>query len=164
MPEKIAEPKLPRGLTRLAFRAPLWLYRIGLGGLLGHRFLRLTHTGRKTGLLRQSVLEIVRYDKVTGTCIVASGWGNKSDWYQNVSVNPLVDVQVGTRRFPAIAERLSQEEGGRELLDYAHRHPQAFRELARFMGYRLDGTENDIQSLGQIVPMFSFKSIRTTQM
>jgi len=52
MPEKIAKTKLPRGLVRLAFRAPIWLYRAHLGWLLGYRFVLLTHTGRKSVLPR----------------------------------------------------------------------------------------------------------------
>jgi hypothetical protein len=31
MPEKISEPKLPLGLSRLAFRFPIWLYHAHLG-------------------------------------------------------------------------------------------------------------------------------------
>jgi hypothetical protein len=75
MPEKISEPKLPRGLSRLACRLPIWLYRAGLGWVMGYRFRYLTHIGRKSGQPRHTVLEVVRYDKATSTCIVASGWG-----------------------------------------------------------------------------------------
>jgi deazaflavin-dependent oxidoreductase (nitroreductase family) len=159
MPEKMSEPKLPRGFARLVFRLPIWLYHAHLGWLLGYRFVLLTHTGRKSGLPRQTVLEVVRYDKATGACIVASGWGTKSDWFHNVMVNPKITVQIRNKRSAAIAERLSPEAGAQELLDYARRHPQALRELVRFMGYRLDGTENDICALGQMIPMFIFKPI-----
>ena len=41
---KLARPPRTR-LRRALFRAPIWLYRLGLGGLLGGRFLLLTHTG-----------------------------------------------------------------------------------------------------------------------
>ena len=34
---------------RWAFRTPRLLYDIGWGGLLGHRFLLLRHTGRRSG-------------------------------------------------------------------------------------------------------------------
>lgn len=157
MPEKISELKLPRGLARVAFRAPIWLYRAHLGWLLGYRFVLLTHTGRKSGLPRQTVLEVVRYDKVTGASIGASGWGTKSDWFHNVTANPKIIIQIRNKRSTAIAERLSPETGAHELLDYAHRNPLALRELATFMGYRLDGTEDDILALGKIIPMFIFK-------
>lgn len=29
-------------VPRALFRAPIWIYRLGLGGLLGHRFVLLT--------------------------------------------------------------------------------------------------------------------------
>jgi deazaflavin-dependent oxidoreductase (nitroreductase family) len=157
MPEKIAETKLPRGLARLAFRSPIWLYQAHLGWLLGHRFVLLTHTGRKSGLPRQTVLEVVRYDKLSGACIVASGWNTKSDWFQNVTANPIIVMQIGNQRSAAMAKRLSPEVGASELLDYSRRHPLALRELAQFMGYRLDGTEDDICALGRMIPMFLFK-------
>jgi deazaflavin-dependent oxidoreductase (nitroreductase family) len=157
MPEKIKDPHPPRGLARLAFRLPIWLYRAKLGWLLGTRFLYLTHTGRKSGQPRHSILEMVRYNPASGVCIVASGWGEKSDWVRNVTQNPKVTVQVKNRGFQATARRLTPEEAGQELADYARRHPLAMSELARFMGYRLDGTEADIRLLGQMIPMFVFE-------
>lgn len=36
----------PTGALRLAFRLPIYLYRLGLGQLLGHRFMLLTHRAR----------------------------------------------------------------------------------------------------------------------
>jgi hypothetical protein len=41
------------GALRLAFRLPIYLYRLGLGNLLGHRFMLLTH-----GLLRRLLLPV----------------------------------------------------------------------------------------------------------
>jgi len=111
MPEKISEPKLPRGLARLAFRLPIWLYRFHLGWLLGYRFVLLTHTGRKSGLPRYTVLEVVRYEKITGACIVASGWNTKSDWFHNVMTNPIIVIQICNKRSAATAKRLSPVTG-----------------------------------------------------
>lgn len=159
MAEKIRDTQPPRGLARLAFRFPIWLYRARLGGLLGERFVLLTHTGRKSGLPRQTVLEVVRYDRSTGSCVVASGWGTKSDWVQNVTANPKIVMQVRSRRTAAVAERLFPEAAADELVDYARRHPEAARLLARFMGYRLDGTPEDVHDLGRKLPMFIFKPI-----
>jgi len=159
MPEKISGPKLPRGLSRLAFRLPIWLFHAHLGWIMGHRFLLLTHTGRKSGLPRQNVLEIVRYDKKTGACVVASGWGVKSDWFQNITANPKIVFQVQNKRVAGIAERLAPEEGAQELFAYARHYPLAFRELARFMGYRVDGSEEDIREVGRTLPMFLFQPV-----
>lgn len=48
-----------------------------------------------------------------------------------------------------IARFLTPEQAGEEMLDYARRYPIAFRELASFMGYHLNGTQEDIRSMGQ---------------
>jgi len=156
MPEKVREVKPPRGLARLAFRLPIFVYRLGLGSLLGKRFLLLRHTGRKSGLERQTVLEVVRYEPATTTFYVAAGFGAESDWYRNIHANPEVVVQSGRGRWQMVAEFIKPEEAGEELLDYARRNPLALGELARLMGYRLDGSEADIRRLGQMLPMVAF--------
>jgi hypothetical protein len=56
----------PTGLSRLLWRAPIWLYRLGLGGLLGSHFVLLNHVGRKSGQPRQTVLEVVDRDERPG--------------------------------------------------------------------------------------------------
>jgi len=91
---------------------------------------------------------------------VASGWGTRSDWFQNVCVNPKIQIQVGNRRSSAAARRLLPEEAAEELLDYARRNPLALRELAKFMGYRIDGSDEDIRALGKEVPMFFFSPLQ----
>jgi hypothetical protein len=75
---RIREPRPPHGLSRLMVRAPVWLYRARLGGLLGHRFLLLTRSGRRTGRPRQTVLEVVRRDPSSGAWLVPSGFGARS--------------------------------------------------------------------------------------
>lgn len=77
---KITQHK-PAGVLRAMFRAPIFLYRIHLGWLLGGRFLMLTHIGRKSGVPRQTVIEVVSHDKETGKYYVAAAWRDKSDWY-----------------------------------------------------------------------------------
>jgi deazaflavin-dependent oxidoreductase (nitroreductase family) len=157
VPEKIKDIQPPHGLARLGFRLPIVLYRLGLGGMLGTRFLLLTHTGRRSGLTRHTVLEVVRYDQSSGECIIASGWGYKSDWLHNITANPHVSFQVGMRRTGGIAQRLAPEEAGQEFLDYSRQHPLAFHELVRFMGFKLDGSEADTRALGRRIPIFLLK-------
>lgn len=157
MPEIVKEMQPPSGLARLAFRMPILLYRIGLGGLLGHRFLLLTHTGRKSGLPRQTVLEVVRYDRETGNYYIAVGFGKHSDWYKNITANPQVKIRSGGDRVQAKAVQLTPDEAGSELVRYAHEHSTTFKELVTFMGYRVDGTDADIHALGEFVRMFALK-------
>lgn len=157
MVERISEPKYPTGFARLLFRAPIWLYKIHLGGLLGKRALKLTHTGRKSGLPRQVVLEVVKYEPSSETFYVAAGWGERSDWVKNIRVTPKVEVQVGNRQMDMVAEQLTPEEGEEVILDYTQRHPSAMKNLAGFMGFQLDGSEGDYRALGRQLLMFSLK-------
>lgn len=157
MLKKVKEVQPPHGLARLGFRLPIWLYRLGLGDLLGTRFLLLTHTGRKSGRERETVLEVVRYDKEASTFVVAAGFGTRSDWYRNIRTNPSVTVQCGRKLWQMTATFLSPEQAGDEMLDYADRHPLALKELARFMGYRLDGSPESIRALGQDLAMVAFR-------
>lgn len=156
MAEKTKELLPPRGLARLGFRLPIYLFRLGLGGLLGTRFLMLTHTGRKSGQERHTVLEVVRYDKAKSIFIVAVGFGAHSDWYQNIKINPKVTVQCGRQKWAMTAHFLDAEQGSLEIADYAHRHPLAMKELAHFMGYKLDGTEADIRAMGKMISLVAF--------
>jgi deazaflavin-dependent oxidoreductase (nitroreductase family) len=152
--KKMSEPQPPRGLSRLLFRAPIYLYRAGLGWLLGGRFLLLHHTGRKSGLPRQAVVEVVRHDEASDTYVIASGFGERSQWFQNLMQQPEVTIQVGRRKLAVTAERLSREEAGDEMVDYARRHAGAARNLARFMGFEVDGSEGDYRALGEEIPFF----------
>jgi deazaflavin-dependent oxidoreductase (nitroreductase family) len=163
MPSNFPDVRPPRGLSRIFFRLPILLFRIGLGWLLGEHFLLLTHTGRRTGLPRQAVLEVVRHDPATDTYFVASGWGEKSDWFRNIQKTPEVEIQVGRRRLRAVAERLPLEEAEGELLDYARRHPTAIRSLARMIGYRISGSEEEIRALARRIPIVAFRPAPATQ-
>ncbi len=163
MVKKVKELHPPRGLARLGFRFPIKLYHLGLGGLFGTRLLLLTHTGRKTGKERQTVLEVVRYDKGTTTFVVTAGFGPESDWYRNIQANPRVTVQCKRSRWEMAARFLTPEESAEELFDYARRHPLALRELSRFMGYSVDGSQEDIRALGRELPMVAFQPKGSTE-
>lgn len=159
MAQKIKDVHSPRGLERLAWRAPIWFYRLGLGGLMGGRMLLLNHIGRKSGQVRQNVLEVVRHDKQANAYIVASGFGEKADWYKNVMANPKVNIQVGNRRMSAKAERLSVEQATAEMADYNRRHPSALKTLSGIMGYKSDGSDEDVKFLATVIPILKLQVV-----
>ena len=98
MPEQIREVSPPKGVSRFFYRLPIFVYRIGLGRLMGSRFLLLEHTGRKSGKVRRNVLEVVRRDDAARMFYIVSAWGEKSDWLRNVRANAAVTINVaGTR-------------------------------------------------------------------
>ncbi|MCB8967494.1 MAG: nitroreductase family deazaflavin-dependent oxidoreductase [Ardenticatenaceae bacterium] len=140
--------KPPTGLGKLAFRAPIYLFRAGLGGLMGNRFLLLNHIGRKSGQLRQAVLEVVHYERETDTYFVASGYGRSSQWFRNIQANPEVTIQVGSRKLAVTATILGPEESGDMMVQYAHRYPNAAKNLSRLIGYQVDGSDASYRQVG----------------
>jgi deazaflavin-dependent oxidoreductase (nitroreductase family) len=88
---------------RFFLRFPLWLYRLHLGWLLGNRFVMFQHTGRKSGLPRYTVVEVVQHNPATGVYIIASGWGEKADWFQNIQKEPEILLDTGRRKTTATA-------------------------------------------------------------
>ncbi|MFC5219944.1 nitroreductase family deazaflavin-dependent oxidoreductase [Streptomyces coerulescens] len=145
-------PRLPAGWRRLGFRLPILLFRAGLGPLLGRRLLLLHHTGRLTGLDRRVVLEVVSHDAVNESWIVASGFGARADWYQNLRHQPKTLMQVGNRLYAVTAHFLSPDEGADIMADYARRHPRTAVRLCAFMGFPSDGSEASSREAGHSIP------------
>jgi len=112
--------------NRALMRAPIWLYRARLGFLFGSRTLMLEHVGRKSGAKRYVVLEVVGHP-APGTYLVASGFGERSQWFRNLMANPRARVSVaGHRPRAATARRLPAGEADAALADYVSRHPRAW--------------------------------------
>lgn len=153
-----AAPNPPQGFSRILYRAPIWLYRLRLGFLLGRRFLLLNHIGRQSGKARQAVLEVAHYLKEEDTYIVASGFGFKSDWYLNLKAKPQVTIQVGRRQMAVTADFLSPKESGEQMVDYYRRHPTAARSLTRLLGVAVADDEEAYRTIGEeSVPFVAFR-------
>jgi deazaflavin-dependent oxidoreductase (nitroreductase family) len=143
----------PSGVSRTLFRAPIHLYRLGLGWLFGNRMLLLNHTGRASGRQRQVILEVVEHDRADGSFVVASGWGPTAAWYRNVLHTPDVSIQVGRRTIPVTALPLTADEGADVFARYASQHRVAATFLLpRLMGFAVDGSEADFRAVGQRMP------------
>jgi deazaflavin-dependent oxidoreductase (nitroreductase family) len=149
-------PPPPRGWKASFWRAPIWLYRMGLGGLLGKRFLLLNHIGRVSGQLRQAVIEVVKVDSQTDTYYSVSGFGEKAHWFQNIIHTPDVNIQVGSYKMSARAEQLSQEDGEAILMEYSQKHPTALRELSKILNIPYDGTPESIHAMAKVLPVIAF--------
>jgi len=155
MAEKIINVQTPRGLTRLLYRAPIWFYRLGLGGLMGENNVLLNHIGRRSGKTRQAVVEIIRHDKGANVYIVASGLGEKSDWFQNLMVHPDITIQVGRKRMASHAERLPLPQATEILLDYSHRNARGIRAFASMIGYRIVDYKEGVRFLIRVIRVVS---------
>ena len=149
--EKLRKP--PRGFQAWFSRMPIYFYKIGLGGLFKERFLLLTHIGRKSGLPRKAVLEVV--DKDQENYYIVSGFGEKSQWFKNVMQAPQVNIHVGQKKMSALAERLPVDKGFEVLENYAKAHPKALKELSRLMGVSYDGSKKDLEKMANILPVLA---------
>ncbi|MFG1752085.1 nitroreductase family deazaflavin-dependent oxidoreductase [Streptosporangium sandarakinum] len=152
--EIVKRPAPPTGLRRKLWRLPIPLYRLGLGALLGHRVMLLTHTGRVSGLPRQAVIEVVEHDE--HGYVAASGFGVKADWYRNVMASPEVTIQVGGHVHHVTAVPLPAGAGPDIMARYASRHPAAARRLCKLMGYAVDESQEDYREVGKHIPFVRF--------
>ena len=158
-PEPAGHRPRPTGWQRTVARLPLRLYRAGLGPVFGKRLLLLHHTGRKSGLDRSVVLEVVTYDPAGGSWTIVSGFGPKADWYQNLRHRPRTVIQVGNRRHTVTARFLTPEEGGAIMVRYAPRHPRLARRLCAYMGFPVDGSEAAYRRVGESIPFVRLEAV-----
>jgi len=77
MHKPLRDTNLPKGIFRLLMRIPILLYQVGLGRILGGRFLMLTHIGRNSGIPKRAVLEVIKSGpesaKFTLNCLTHPG-------------------------------------------------------------------------------------------
>ncbi|HEX6819134.1 MAG TPA: nitroreductase family deazaflavin-dependent oxidoreductase [Ktedonobacterales bacterium] len=140
-------PARPRGLLKWAFNVPRLLYRVHLGWLLGHRFLLLTHRGRKTGVLHQTILEVVRYDPRTRESTVLSAYGDRSDWYRNIQAHLALELRTGRDRYTPAQRTLTPDETYTVLADYRRRYGPLLGLVLRYMGYAYTGKEEELRAI-----------------
>jgi deazaflavin-dependent oxidoreductase (nitroreductase family) len=133
--------------NRTLVRAPIWLYRLRLGFLMGHRLLLLEHIGRKTGARRYAVLEVVERP-APDEYVIVSGFGERAQWYRNVLANPHVRVSVGFQRdVPAVATLMDRDAAKATLDRYARDHPQAWARIEPTLAAALQTPELDLPML-----------------
>jgi deazaflavin-dependent oxidoreductase (nitroreductase family) len=129
----------PTGWLRRALRAPIWLYRAHLGWVFGHRLVYVAHRGRRTGALREVVVEAVAHSPAPPSVTVVAAWGKNPDWYRNLLAAPAIEVRVGRHRWHAPDHRhLTSTEIQQTLHTYQRAHPHAWRRLAPLLGFPID--------------------------
>jgi deazaflavin-dependent oxidoreductase (nitroreductase family) len=119
--------------------------------------LLLKHTGRKSGMPRQNVLEVIRRDSEKDRYFVASGFGERADWYQNIMKTPEVGLEIGRRKCKALASRLPLEEAAQEFQDYNRRYPNMIRTLGRMIGVEVDTSTEGLRELAGIMPVIELQ-------
>lgn len=151
----------PGRILALVLRAPGRLYDWNAGWLLGQRFLRLTHVGRRTGTTHHTMLEVIGVRPAVGEFIVIAGLGPSANWYRNLQVHPALEVAVGTRRFRPQHRELDETEAVAVLADYERRNrlaaPVVRRVLSWLVGWHYDGTDAARHRLAKDLPVLALR-------
>ena len=129
--------------------------------MLGHRFLQLTHRGRRTGLPRTTVLEVLRWDPSDGSVTVMSGFGPKTDWLLNLAANGEAHIDIGRHCYDAAFRNLTLEEAAQVFADYERRNavirPIITSVLSHLLGWRYDGSAPARARLVAQLPVIEFR-------
>jgi deazaflavin-dependent oxidoreductase (nitroreductase family) len=143
------------------FKLPLLLYRLGLGWLLGHRFMLLTHRGRHSGKVRRTVLAVLRFDPATREIMVISAWG-RSDWIHNILGSPALQVETGFTRYTLPAQCILTAEEITNLFEaYRREHPIFSRIVCRIPGWRWNASREEFLELARTLRGVAFRPRQT---
>lgn len=137
------------------FRLPVLLYRLGLGWVLGKRFMQITHVGRKSGKVRRTILAVLHYDRQTKEIYAVSAWQG-SDWYYNIQATPAQQVETGFVHYVPQQRTLTPEEIAAAFIEFRKQHPYFGRMVSRIPGWNWDSTEAEFLELAKTLHGVAF--------
>lgn len=152
----------PGRIQKFFFKVPVFLHKIGLGGwerLIGAQWMLLTTTGRKSGKLHHSMVDVMEYDQESDIYYIEAAYGSRADWYKNIQVNPNFTAQVGRRKFNATAGALTTEGAGEMLVRFYHAKPAYTRSVMAMAGMSFKN-ETDLRELGKNLTLLAVKPDR----
>ena len=151
----------PGPILRRVLRTPARLYDWNAGWLLGHRFLRLTHVGRRSGRHYRTVLEVIGTGPAPEEVIVIAGLGRSADWYRNLQAHPAVEVAIARQRFRPTHRFLGEQEAIEVLAEYERRNrwvaPLVHWVLSWLVGWEYDGREDARRRLAHELPLVALR-------
>ncbi len=135
-----------------------FLYRAGLGRVVGRMVLLQTTTGRKSGLPRVTPLQ---YEELDGAIYVASARGAKADWFRNILAERCVRVQIGAREFNALAEPVTDPCRIADFLELRlKRHPRMVGAILKSVGVPASPTRAELEAYaGQLAMVILRRSV-----
>ena len=152
-------------IVRRVLEAPTYLYDLHAGWLLGRRFLRLTHLGRRSGRRYRTMLEVIGEDRASDEVLVVAGLGRAAQWLRNVQAGNAVEVAIGRQRFTPLHRMVPLEEASEALARYEERNrwlaPIVRWVLSRLVGWRYDGSRQARLRLVSELPVVAFRPDRS---
>jgi deazaflavin-dependent oxidoreductase (nitroreductase family) len=149
--------KQPGRLALAIFQMPLPLYRAGLGVLLGHVFLVVTHAGRKTGKPYATAAMVLAHDKGSGEVVICSVWGPRTDWIRNLRARPALQVRIARDSFVPRQRFLTADESFAVAKDFRRRHPWRLRLISRVLGLADLGSDAGMREFVSTRPFVAFR-------
>lgn len=137
-------------------KMPLILYRMKLGWLLGKRFMRLTHVGRKSGRVYHTVLAVLCFDAQTREILAVSPW-SESNWYRNIQAAPALEVETARFRYTPVQRSLSPEEIASAFLAFRKQYPIFSRMVARIPGWNINASYEEFLELARTLRGVAFR-------
>ncbi len=141
--------KRPNWFLKTFFKVPVWIHKMGFGGwerMIGAQWMLITTVGRKSGKRRQTMVDVMDYDKDSDTYYVEVAYGARADWYRNIQANPNFEAQVGRRKFHARATPLSNENAGELTVQFYRKKPAYTRSVMAMVGMKFT-SEDDLRAL-----------------
>lgn len=132
------------------------MYKLRLGRLTGGEFMLITHRGRKSGRLHNTVVLVVHHDPRTLESVVTA-WGEKAEWYRNILASPAVEVQVGNRKYRPEQRLVGTEELAHLLAAHRKAHPIRARIQAFLLGWKWCTTREDLLDLARSARGVAFR-------
>jgi hypothetical protein len=83
---------------------------------------------------------------------VSPGWGGNTDLYKNLLHNPHVMVQVGRRKFEAVAKPAPDEEAAEFMMNVSRSHPSMAKVWNRWSDKPVDGTRESYVYAAKFFP------------
>ncbi len=140
------------------FKFPILLHKIGMGWMMHRYVLLLITRGRKSGQPRLTPVEYV-YDAEKCMYWITAGWAGNTDWYRNILADPHVTVQVGRRKFTALAERASDQEVAKWMVSMSKLNPGIEGFWNRWSDRPVDGSWESYIQAAKFFPSMWLKEI-----
>jgi len=149
--------KYPQTAVHMAFKFPLYMYRLGWGPAINWiPLLVMTSRKQASGKTTHEVLEYRRHG--TKYYIVAAR-GEQSDWYQNVMQDPQVTIQHGSHVYDGIAYKVDNPAEALRALYMFSRNSWIYETLFARMS---SAQSADLSTLAEVVDEFTVVRIDPT--